>query len=850
MRITALLLTASTLALAAPAFAQEAPAAADDIVVTAQLVEQRPIEVPFALTAYTGGFLDDQGIEDFERLAQYVPGFNVQNQSPNNPALSIRGITSDSGESFTEPRVSVFQDGVSISRSRGAYVELFDLERVEVSKGPQSTLYGRGALIGAVNIVQAKADPDAAYGYGYGQYTNLGGYRLDGTMNVPLSDTLAVRIAGRVKKRDGYVDNLLGARDFNSQDTEAVRGSIRFAPERLTIDVIANYQHDAPAGTAFKSIAYNPTDPVTGQVIGDRGRNSGAALMAPASFVAREGQDLGLERDVGGITGLVNYELTDALSLNGVVGWRRFHSKEVFDADGISLPILTAAEDAEGKQTQATLRLTYDNDGAFTGFVGATWFKESGQTRVPLQFDERVALARLAGVLNGPIPGRATTDPAPLAAFANTQFTGALLQGVLANLAGITPAQAAALLPTAQARAIAANLGTGFVESTTNYNETESFDVFADGKLKLGDRFEIGGGIRYTHDSKTTGIASAVLNGRSILGGFIGALSQPAAVRTQLLQALAVPGAANIPQSAQYPVPMFAISGQPTAGNGAIVSQDLKTDGLTWRATARYMPSEDASLYFTYARGRRPELLSPRPPSAPFAAPVFTKVDAETVDSFEGGVKTALLDRKLSLDAAVFYYKYNNFQTTEQVGTAFVVTNAGKAESYGFEGQFRWAAAGWVDLFGTYAYNHGRLKSGIYDGNHFRLSPDHAASFGIEVKAPVGPVRVDFSPSVTYQSKVFFDDNNDIPALQQPPRALVADNIQDEFQDGYALVNARIGIERPEAGWRIEAFATNLFGKDYIKDAGNSGDNLGLPTFIAGEPRIYGVALSIKTGRR
>ncbi|WP_163597360.1 TonB-dependent receptor plug domain-containing protein, partial [Klebsiella pneumoniae] len=86
----------------------------------------------------------------------------------NNPGFVMRGITSDSGSAFNEPRVSVFQDGVSISKSRGSYVELFDMERVEVAKGPQSTLYGRGALIGAVNLVQAKADPHNAYGYVYG----------------------------------------------------------------------------------------------------------------------------------------------------------------------------------------------------------------------------------------------------------------------------------------------------------------------------------------------------------------------------------------------------------------------------------------------------------------------------------------------------------------------------------------------------------------------------------------------------------------------------------------------------------------------------------------------------------
>ena len=104
------------------------------------------------------------------------------------------------------------------------------------------------------------------------------------------------------------------------------------------------------------------------------------------------------------------------------------------------------------------------------------------------------------------------------------------------------------------------------------------------------------------------------------------------------------------------------------------------------------------------------------------------------------------------------------------------------------------------------------------------------------------------SPSITWQSAVFFDDDNDRADLQQPPAALVADNIQDEKQKGYALVNARLGYEAPGGGWRVEAFVENAFDKAYIKDAGNTGDGLGMPTFIAGEPRFYGVSASFRFG--
>lgn len=135
-------------------------APADSIIVTAQLREQDPIDVPMALSVVGNEQMDRMGLYEFDALSRFVPGFDVQNQSPNNPGFVMRGITSDSGTASNEPRVSVYQDGVSISKSRGSYVELFDIERVEIAKGPQSTLYGRGALIGAVNIIQNKAQLD------------------------------------------------------------------------------------------------------------------------------------------------------------------------------------------------------------------------------------------------------------------------------------------------------------------------------------------------------------------------------------------------------------------------------------------------------------------------------------------------------------------------------------------------------------------------------------------------------------------------------------------------------------------------------------------------------------------
>ncbi|NBB53420.1 TonB-dependent receptor plug domain-containing protein, partial [Rhizobium sp. CRIBSB] len=293
--IRTVLLASAASFLATSAQAQDAAQAesqVDEIIVTAQLRAQNPIEVPFALTAYSGEFMADLGLDDFETLSAFVPGFLVQNQSPNNPGFVMRGITSDDGASTTEPRVSVFQDGVSISKARGSFVELFDLERVEVAKGPQSTLYGRGALIGAVNIVQNRAIVNA---YELDAELSAGSYdfrNLDLAINAPMGETAGLRFATRLKTRSGYVENLLGGDDYNGIRTHAFRLSAAYQPtDAFRLDVIGNYQQDDATGTSFKSIAYFPADAATGVVLGGRAAWQGAALTPRADFDG--GQDLG-----------------------------------------------------------------------------------------------------------------------------------------------------------------------------------------------------------------------------------------------------------------------------------------------------------------------------------------------------------------------------------------------------------------------------------------------------------------------------------------------------------------------------------------------------------------------------
>lgn len=823
---TTTLLTASLLALAAaaPAMAADAPAAmagADqdtqlgEVVVTAQKRAQDPVEVPIAVTAYSGKFLEAIGVKAFDELSAFTPGFLVQNQSNNNSGFVMRGITSDSGSATDETRVSIFQDGVPISRSRGSYVELFDMERVEVAKGPQSTLFGRGALIGAVNLVQNKANP-GKNDWLLKAEGGTGGYLVgEGMVNFAFGDGSALRIAARSRQNDGYVKDAAGGDPYNSTDTKAVRVAYHLEPGALKLDLIGNYQEDSTTGTSFKSHTFNPTNPVTGEVLGNTGVASAATLAPGAGFEG--GAPLGLERKVYGVTALAEYRINDSLTLSSITASRAFHSVEVFDPDGTSLPILTFAEDAQGRQQSQELRLRYDAGGRFTGFVGANYFHETGSWRIPGQFDERLVLALLAG--NTPL-GISRPNPQPLAYLTNPAYSAQVLQLGFGVPASIAPG-------------IVSNLKPVHREEFANYGENTAYDVYADGTFKLTDAFEITAGIRYTSEDRWAAYRSTVQNGRSILGILLAAPTP-----TNLFLA-AQPNAVNNPL-----LPTVGLIAQPTTNNGDTFAKSIDDSGLTWRVVGRYAPSESLSLYASYARGRRPDVISSSAPSTPLGAARFNVVASETVDSYEAGAKGKLMDGRLYLSGAVFQYDYDNFATSFRQGAQVVTLNAGKAKAYGFEGEARLQAGDYWTLFATYAYNHARLKTGLREGNHFRLSPDQTYSVGAAFSREALGGKLTFTPTWTWRSKMFFDDDNDRGDLQSS--GLFPDTKVDEFQNAYGLLNVRLGFGAVDDRWKVEAFVENLGDEKYLKDAGNTGDSFGIPTFIAGKPRFIGVGVTFR----
>jgi len=445
----------------------------DRIVVTAQKREQQVEEVPIAITAYSGDFLRRYDLTDFTDIGNFVPGLEVQEQSPNNPGFVIRGITSDSGESNVEPRVSVFQDGVSISKSRGSVVQPFDLERIEVLRGPQGTLFGRGAQTGAVHLIQNKASgtPSSSFGIGAGNY---GAVSFTGHANQTLGDNFYGRLAVYAERRDGTIDNLSGG-DLNGKDTLALRTSFRLdVGDASRLDLIVNLQKDSPPGTDFRS-----------GTIPNRFRSTD--VFGPADL--NRGERLGLDRTVRGVTLLGTFPLNDAWTLSTISGWRDFDSMEEFDADGSQLFALEFAEDAQGRQVSQEFRFNYDGGGRFRGFTGVGFFEEDGSQRVPFRTNERSFVTLPAiGLRIPPLLPNGTP---------NTLVTG-------------LPVAPGVILP----------LKPFHQEQYTNYGNTRAYELFADGTWSLTERLDLTLGLRGTHEDVEAGYQADFFGIPSALGLF------------------------------------------------------------------------------------------------------------------------------------------------------------------------------------------------------------------------------------------------------------------------------------------------------------------------------------------
>jgi iron complex outermembrane receptor protein len=364
---------ASTMAMAQDAApTQDSATALDDIVVTARRTEESLQRTPLAISAFSGETLNRQGVQQVTDLQGAVPNLNiVQGRASSNATnIYIRGIGQPDALQTFDPAVGVYVDDVYYSRIRGTQFDLLDLERVEVLRGPQGTLYGKNTIGGALKLVSRRPGQEwrARASGAYGEYNLLD---VQGSISGPLTDSLAFGLSGLRSTRDGYVTNPVTGEQYNDKNTVAFRGVLAWDPvDNLSIDIIADYSSDNAALVVGQA---------TNSLIGSSGQTIVAVPSPLPEYDFRAVVDPNLPNETRlesrGISANVRLDITDALTLRSITAFRKLNTDDYIDFDATPREVTSALVAVDQEQFSQELQLTYES-GPITAVAGLYYLKE------------------------------------------------------------------------------------------------------------------------------------------------------------------------------------------------------------------------------------------------------------------------------------------------------------------------------------------------------------------------------------------------------------------------------------------------------------------------------------------
>jgi len=763
------------------------PVALESVTITAQQREQQLLDIPVTISAVSAQTLETNNIRNLEQLSDFVPGLNIRIQTPHRPTFVIRGLSSDEVSPTAQPRVSVYFNNIPTSRASMALTELYDIERVEVAKGPLGTLFGRGAQIGAINFISKKPADDFG-GYLSAGLGNFAMKEVQGAVNIPIvKNKLTARASGIYSYQDGYVKNLSGGDNLNGKNTFGGRLALAYQPvEKLRFDLMLSYQKDNNPGTAFMSKKY---------------LNSNEEDIFSYNASLDPGKTWYNKRDVL-LTSLdVKYYFNANNYLSYTASFTNNTADHHWDGDGTVAPAIDMTEGVKANQLSQEIRYNYSVNSRLNGFVGGSYWREDVKYKHSFSPNEQYF-----GHLYLPILAEGIDNAYGMG--------GTLLGGVKQELDYYNLFTPLTSLPVALQMLLEQSGMPQIPPLTTNHSEesnngavNQSFDIFADATYKITSKLNITAGIRGTYEAIETTTEAHFTGGDATTMGLL---------------------------SGTYPNVFYK-----ERADTAISKNFLS---LVYRLNLQYLVSDKTAAFVGYSRGRRPNVLQFGTMGYP------EEMKAEQLHSFDAGLKWALQQR-FWFNAGVFYQRYNDFQTTKWTEGNYLTADAGRATSYGIEADANYSICKYLDVFGNYGYIHARFDDEDSDGNRqeyagktFRLTPEHSFLLGLNAKANItNNLQVILTPTYSWKSHIWFEDSNDL----QP-----ADPTLDRLeQDAYGLLNANLAFRLGKPGITLSVFGSNLLDKQFIISAGNTGMMFGVPTYVLGMPRMFGAKLTWKFGR-
>ena len=796
-----LAILAASFASPVPAWGQQ-EAVIEEIIVTALKRETTLQETPIAVSVVGETAIKESQMHDIRDLPLLVPSLTVaQFQKSSAAEIAIRGVGTSPLNAGLEPSVGIFVDGVYRSRAGASIGDFPVVERIEVLRGPQSTIFGKNTAGGVISFITKKPDHDA----GLDASLSLGNHNsiiFNASATGPLGEKAAFRLSGNVNNRDGFIDNQFNGQEVNDRDRWAVRGQLLFEPnDDVSIRFIGDYSDLEEACCAAPPFLHEPNIFAALNFLG------GNLLPAtPFERQARFDGNLLTTQELWGLSAQVDW-WTGWANFTSITAYRSADETSDIDADFVDIVLSTINRDIEDYTTfTQEFRLASENDEGFNWMLGLYYFDQD------LNHD-RVSTF-------GPTL-RPFTD---LVTASMTAPMGAVtaLEQILGIFRGVAPGTYHAVGD--------GLLSEGFAQTN------ESIAVFANFDVDLGDRVNLSGGLRWATEDKTIATAVVVNDPFSALD----------------LQ--------NIPELALIPLPVNAFAGltvfqffPPFTNFTDAISEDnvSGTLRLTFDAT------DTLNLYTSFSTGWKAGGFNISIGSSSSR----NSFKDESSEAIEVGLKAQMADGKFITNVVLFDMTIDDFQANTFNGQNFDLANAGSKSITGFEidavltpteNLVITAAATYLDdkfdsFEGASCINAALLPTPVppelvscdptdpaftsarsLSGKDDLLTPEWAASSTATWSFPIGNLEGFLRAELRY-----FGDFN--PGGDQDPAKAV---------DAFTIINASLGIGNPDGVWDITLWGKNITDEEYAQGMFNSVAQPGSLSGYPNDPSLYGVTFT------
>jgi len=716
------------MAVATPAWAQdpaeevERDAFGGEIVVTAQRQSERLQDVPIAVSAFSTEALEAQQIKTPSDLQLTLPNVTFTKTNFTGASFTIRGIGDLCVGTTCDSATAIHLNGDPLFSTRLFETEFYDLERIEVLRGPQGTLFGRNATSGVVNVITAKPKLgtfEAAAEAEYGNYNSMKGKAM---INIPLGDTMAFRVAGIYLNRDGYTKNTFLDTRIDDRDLYSVRGSLRWEPsDDTTIDILASYfrekdqrtriqkqlcQRD-PTGilgclnTRLDNSPFNGNATFTAaltsrEFLAIRGIPTAFALgslygpdvyanttvpddprvvntaYTPSYFTSEltiQGQ---IEHNFGPVSLQVSgqyqkVKLDASQDYNSNVGNRALYAGGLATLQAAANGGLGAGFTPYFRPVAAAIIPNGPTGQLCTSLAEETGYGSYGGNKIcsdqSLQFDrsnQYNSSWSVEGILSSDLDGPFNFLVGGIYAdYHLTENSYYVNAFPIDYLTGVLGAFTAATNPPAAGGPLPPSfLATPFFRNNTDDLKITSYGLFGEAYFEFSDRLKLTAGLRYNNDKKA-------VTARSTLASFLAPHG----------------GTTDTVFGSPFVGSFDADPGTP--GNQIIQARQVKFNKLTGRAVLDFKVTDDNLIYASYSRGYKSGGINP-PLQPIFAVPESFR--PEQVDAFEIGSKNSFGNGALQLNLTAFYYKYKDLQLSKIVARTAVNDNV-SADIYGFEAE-------------------------------------------------------------------------------------------------------------------------------------------------------------------